>query len=270
VKVRDPTPPEPGTVPIRCAHIVVATEGIEIDENALATLQLAGHQVALSSGGALPALLAERNADLIAIYGSAGDSEVHNLLRVIRDINSHLPVLVVSPRSSESSVVLAFRAGADDVLQDVARCLELEVRVSALLRRPRLPPTSAIPDREIVVGEFVLDPWSRTLHHDCESHRLSPIQFRIILAVMRAGGRPVTHQQLQSEAGVTGDESHSLRVHILHLRKMIEETPARPKHLLTVPYVGYRFVSSQDVRKVRTPVSPGTGTNVRRLSKSRG
>jgi DNA-binding response OmpR family regulator len=228
------------------ARIALVCAGSDIDENALSTLQMAGHRVTLIKSDAITAVLGERRADIAVIYGCAEDSNVHQLLRIAREIDPRLPILVVSSRATEAAIVLSLRIGADDVMQDALRCLELEARVSALLRRHRRSPVPRMPDHEVVVSGFVLDPAGRCLRHARRTAALSPRQFLIMLALMRAAGRSLSREQLNEAAGLRTDKGRrggrSLDTHIQQLRKIIETTPSRPRHILTVRHVGYRFM----------------------------
>ena len=73
---------------------------------------------------------------------------------------------------------------------------------------------------------------------------LMPKEFAVLRYLVSQGGRPVPHRQmLQAVWGPDyGDESDYLRVFVNHLRKKIESNPAKPKYILTEPWIGYRFV----------------------------
>lgn len=147
--------------------------------------------------------------------------------------------------SAIRSYLMALRAAADRALEHIDLCLAMEERYAALTLRQRHALPESVPERDVIAGEFVLDPLSRTLRHGARVHELSPSQFLIMLALMRAEGRPLTRDQLNVAAGVRSERTHgaarSLDQQVLHLRKMIEKTPRRPRHLLTVRRVGYRF-----------------------------
>jgi DNA-binding response OmpR family regulator len=104
---------------------------------------------------------------------------------------------------------------------------------------------AGVPQEEIVVGEFVLDPSMRTLRHGVRTFSLTPRQFLVMLALMRAPERALSRAELCREAGIRSAKAaargRSLDMQILHLRKFIEADSARPQHILTVRQVGYRF-----------------------------
>lgn len=242
---RTPTRPKARAVPGIGASVVIAEIGGFPSEDTLHTLRLAGHRLARVPGGETRDTRAGHEMDAVIIYASADDPKTYQLLREIQASDPHAMRLVVSPGASESGVILSFRAGADDVMVGADRSLELEARISALLRRGRAPVVERIPDREIVMGEFRLDPSSRSIWVGCRPRALTPSQFRVMLALMRGAGRAVPRDWLNDAAGVqsTGNPAgaRSLDTHILQLRRIVENTPSRPRHILTVRQVGYRF-----------------------------
>jgi DNA-binding response OmpR family regulator len=147
--------------------------------------------------------------------------------------------------SAIRSYLMALRAAADRAVEHIDLCLAMEERYAALSLRQRHALPESVPERDVIAGDFVLDPLSRTLRHGTRVHQLSPSQFLIMLALMRAEGRPLTRDQLNVAAGVRSERSNararSLDQQVLHLRKMLEKTPRRPRYLLTVRGVGYRF-----------------------------
>lgn len=160
------------------------------------------------------------------------------------------------------SHLMALRAAADRALEHIDLCLAMEERYAALSLRQRHALPEAVPEHDVIAGEFVLDPRSRTLRRGAEIHQLSPSQFLIMLALMRAEGRPLTRDQLNVAAGVRSERpngaARSLDQQVLCLRKMIEKTPRRPTFLVTVRGVGYRFDCGEvETRRLdrRTPHS---------------
>jgi two-component system, OmpR family, KDP operon response regulator KdpE len=78
--------------------------------------------------------------------------------------------------------------------------------------------------------------------------RLTPKEFDLLRYLVLQGGKPVPHRELlQAVWGPDyGDETDYLRVFINHLRKKIEANPAKPKYILTEPWVGYRFATPEE------------------------
>ena len=115
---------------------------------------------------------------------------------------------------------------------------------SAAAPTPAAPPVN----RLLHVPTFELGDWKvdfvarRVFVGGAEVH-LTPTEYRLLQALIRHVGKVLTHRQLLRElnADEHGDAQHTLRVHISSLRRKMEAEPARPRHLITEPGVGYRL-----------------------------
>jgi two-component system KDP operon response regulator KdpE len=154
---------------------------------------------------------------------------------------SDVPVVILSVRNTEKDKVAALDAGADDYVTKPFGIEELLARIRAALRRSPLSPEGgphgfSAPDLEI-------DFDTRRVHANGKDVRLTPKEFEVLRYLVAHAGRPVTHRELlQSVWGPDyGDEPEYLRVFINQVRKKIEANPAKPKYVLTEPWVGYKF-----------------------------
>ena len=162
--------------------------------------------------------------------------------RAIR-AGSDTPVIILSVRNTEKDKVAALDAGADDYVTKPFGIEELLARIRAALRRssPEGGPRSyQSPGLEI---DFET---RRVRAHDADV-RLTPKEFELLRYLVAHAGKPVTHRELlQAVWGPDyGDEPEYLRVFINQVRKKIEANPAKPKYILTVPWVGYQFVEPE-------------------------
>ena len=160
--------------------------------------------------------------------------------RAIR-AGSDIPVVILSVRNTEKDKVAALDAGADDYVTKPFGIEELLARIRAALRRSPLsseggPHAFTAPDLEI-------DFDTRRVRASGKDVRLTPKEFDVLRFLVAHAGRPVTHRELlQAVWGPDyGDEPEYLRVFINQVRKKIEANPAKPKYVLTEPWVGYRF-----------------------------
>ena len=164
-------------------------------------------------------------------------------VEVIRDLRvwSAVPVLILSARTNETDKIEALDAGADDYLTKPFGIGELLARVRALLRRK----SRLAEDGSAVTafGEVSVDMARRTVTRNGEPVHLTPIEYRLLCALLASEGRVLTHRQLLRDVwGPTHVESnHYLRVFVGHLRQKLEADPAQPRHFLTETGVGYRF-----------------------------
>jgi two-component system KDP operon response regulator KdpE len=164
-------------------------------------------------------------------------------VEVIRDLRgwSSLPVLILSARASEPDKILALDAGADDYLTKPFGVGELLARVRALLRR-RLR-LSEDGRTSAAFGSIEVDLVRRSVVRNGEPVHLTPIEYRLLCALLAGEGRVLTHRQLLRDVWGPSyvESSHYLRVFVGHLRQKLEDDPTRPRHILTETGVGYRF-----------------------------
>jgi DNA-binding response OmpR family regulator len=157
---------------------------------------------------------------------------------------SDVPVIMLTARMDEVDRIVGLELGADDYVGKPFSPREVVARVKTVLRRSRrgapvaAAPAGPPPDLEI----------DRTGHEVrvCgKAVALTPMEFRILDVLEREPGRAFTREQLldrtSSDAGAVFDRT--LDRHVANLRHKIEREPSRPRHILTVFGVGYKFVA---------------------------
>jgi two-component system KDP operon response regulator KdpE len=161
--------------------------------------------------------------------------------RAIRG-GSEIPVIILSVRNSEKDKVAALDAGADDYVTKPFGIEELLARIRAALRRS--PSSAEGGPRSFSSKDLEIDFETRTVRTRGKEVRLTPKEFDLLRYLVAHAGKPVTHRELlQAVWGPDyGDEPEYLRVFINQVRKKIEANPAQPRHIVTEPWVGYRFV----------------------------
>ena len=149
------------------------------------------------------------------------------------------PIIMLTVRNAERDKVLALDAGADDYVVKPFGIEELLARIRAALRRHA--PLEALP--AFSTKELTIDFASRQLTVRGHDVHLTPKEFDVLKYLVADIGKPLSHRRLlQAVWGPEyGEETENLRVVINQLRKKIEADPARPKYILTEPWVGYRF-----------------------------
>lgn len=159
----------------------------------------------------------------------------------IREI-SDVAIIVLSVRDREKDKIVALDAGADDYITKPFSVDELMARIRANLRR--LPTLSDQSPPINVSGDLTIDFSSRQVVAQGRPVRLTPKEFDLLQYLVSNANKPVAHRKLlQTIWGPDyGDEVEYLRVFVSQLRKKIEPEPARPRYILTEPWVGYRFV----------------------------
>jgi len=153
---------------------------------------------------------------------------------------SDIPVIILSVRNTEKDKVAALDAGADDYVTKPFGIQELLARIRAALRRS---PSAEGGPHLVTAGDLEIDFDARRVRVRGADVRLTPKEFELLRYLVAHAGKPVTHRELlQAVWGPDyGDEPEYLRVFVNQLRKKIEPDPAKPRYLLTEPWVGYRF-----------------------------
>jgi len=135
-------------------------------------------------------------------------------------------------------------AGADDYVVKPFSSQELLARIRANLRRSAQtdesqPAAFTSPDLSIDFERRLVTAGGKKVH-------LTPKEFELLRCLVAGAGQPLTHRALlQAVWGPDyGEETEYLRVCVNHLRKKIEPDPANPRYIVTEPWVGYRFVST--------------------------
>jgi two-component system KDP operon response regulator KdpE len=154
---------------------------------------------------------------------------------------SALPIIVLSVRGEERTKVEALDAGADDYVTKPFGIDELLARVRAALRRS--PETDDASESVLEDGDFKIDLGTREVHVTSRSVHLTPKEFELLVFLFRSRGKVVTHRAILTAiwGGNFTEQTEYLRVFVGNLRKKIETNPAKPRYILTEPWVGYRF-----------------------------
>lgn len=158
------------------------------------------------------------------------------LLQQLRSISS-LPLIALN-EGRQRARIDALEAGADDVLSTPIAREELVARVNALLRRIERMPAA---DDRIVVRQLELSVSRRVAMLRGRRLHLTPIEYSILLCLMRSAGQPVSHSELlQMVWGSSYEGDFSvLRVNISRLRQKLEDNPRNPSYIITLPGEGY-------------------------------
>ncbi|HEX5371652.1 MAG TPA: two-component system response regulator KdpE [Aquabacterium sp.] len=183
---------------------------------------------------------ASRKPDLVILDLGLPDGEGLSFVTQLRTW-SHIPILILSARSGEADKIQALDTGADDFLVKPFSVGELLARVRALLRRSLQGSRAEEP--VVRFGDIAVDRVCRQVLRGGEPLHLTPIEYRLLCALLAHEGTVMTHRQLLREVwGPNAVESnHYLRVYVGHLRHKLEVDPTQPQHLLTETGVGYRF-----------------------------
>jgi two-component system KDP operon response regulator KdpE len=184
-----------------------------------------------------------RNPDIILLDLGLPDIDGVELAKQLREV-SKAPMIVLSARGQERDKVDALDAGADDYVTKPFGLSELLARMRVARRHLEgRSDERAVP--VFSVRNLRVDSGSRQVLVDDSEVHLTPIEWKLLAALVRNAGRVVTHQQLLKEGWGPryATQTQYLHVYMGHLRAKLETEPARPKLLLTEPGVGYRLAA---------------------------
>ena len=187
-------------------------------------------------------LFGEWQPDLVVTDLSMPNMDGIELCRKLRSF-SKLPIIVLSVRGEERTKVEALDAGADDYVTKPFGMDELLARVRAALRRaPRADDGDSAPTL-IEEGDFRVNLETRVITVRGREVHLTPKEFELLVYLARHPGKVLTHRTLLAAiwGGESVEQTEYLRVFVGQLRKKVEADHAKPRYILTEPWVGYRF-----------------------------
>lgn len=196
--------------------------------------------ITATTGTAALQSVREQQPDLIVLDLGLPDLDGVAVLTQVRAC-SDVPVVVLSARHTSDEKVAALDLGADDYITKPFGIDELFARLRVALRRGN---TSRAGQQVLHAGPLELDLGSRLARRDGEPVHLTPTEWRIVDALAREPGQLVTQTRLLQEVwGPTYErETNYLRVYLAQIRRKLEAEPGRPRHFITEPGVGYRFI----------------------------
>ena len=157
---------------------------------------------------------------------------------------SDVPIIFLTAFGSEAHRVKGLQVGADDYVVKPFSKDELVARVEASLRRASMPPVQR--DEQIYADPVLtIDHRAHLVTVRGNEISLSPLEYRLLTALLRHPGQVLSHTQLLDLAwGPNSTETSldSVRLYISYIRSKIEEDPKRPTLIETVREFGYRYV----------------------------
>ena len=192
--------------------------------------------------------------DLVILDLMLPDTDGLEICRNLRSQSRYTPILMLTSRSSELDRVLGLEMGADDYVTKPFSIRELLARVKAVMRRmDALRETADASDAKQLLeqGNLVVDLDRRKVTLEQETIELTAREFDLLVQFAKHPGRVFTRAQLlDSVWGYTYPGcDHTVNSHINRLRAKIEQNPRRPRFILTVWGVGYKFCEASDLAK---------------------
>ncbi len=224
------------------ASVLIVEDDPQIQRFLTAALESHDYEPISADNGADGLRLATtRQPDVVIVDLGLPDMSGLDVIRRLREWFQR-PIIVLSARSRESDKVGALDIGADDYLTKPFGVAELLARMRVAMRHR----VSAESQPRVDIGRLTVDLSARRVTRDEREIHLTPIEYKLLAALILHRGKVLTHRQLLREVwGAAHVESPQyLRIYMRSLRKKIEDDPARPRLLLTEIGVGYRLCDS--------------------------
>jgi DNA-binding response OmpR family regulator len=220
------------------ASVVIVEDDASIRSSLQHALEGHGHAVATSPDGmhALD-LVVRTEPDVVLLDLGLPDIDGLKVLAMLRGVTP-VPVLVITARDDDATIVAALDAGADDYVVKPFGLDHVAARIRAVLRRG----ATAGDDPTLRVGELVIDPRSRRVTLAGADVDLTRKEFDLLFALASRKGEVVSKRTLLAEVWqqAYGGGDRTVDVHLSWLRRKLGETAAEPRYLHTVRGVGIR------------------------------
>ena len=223
--------------------VLVVEDEVNLREPLVYMLEKEGYEVLQAADGlAALEIFRSKGADLILLDLMLPGLSGNEVCRAVR-AESQVPIIMVTAKDSEIDKVVGLEIGADDYVTKPYSTRELLARMKAVLRRG-----IEVKDSEqgfIKAGPVVMDLESHTVKVNNERVQMPLKEFELLELLMENVNRVLTRGQIIDRvwgSNYFGD-TKTLDVHVKRIRSKIEDDPSRPKHLITVRGLGYKFES---------------------------
>ena len=226
-------------------------------------LEAEGHSVAIAGDGESARqrlLISHEEFDAIVLDVMLPGKDGFAVARELRHAKVYLPILMLTARSRPEDVLQGFASGADDYLPKPFELAILLARLQGLLRRSDWlrsaqsanfqPAEKADPGSVTDYGVFsfsgkTINFGTLQLQTDNNTIRLTLMEAELLRHLIRNNGRVVARKAILEDVwGLREDtDTRAIDNFVVRLRRYIEKDPAKPRHLLTVRGIGYRFIA---------------------------
>ena len=227
--------------------VLVVEDERHIADGIRFNLEAEGHRVDVVEDGeaALDRLAPGHPYDAVVLDVMLPGIDGFEVAAQLRAARQFVPILMLTARARPEDVLRGFEAGADDYLP---KPFELEImlaRVRGLLRRSAWARDGRHPGQVHRIGDKTVDFATLEVRGEGETINLTAMEADLLRYLIRHEGRVVSRKTLLQELwGLHEDtDTRAIDNFVVRLRKYLEREPSKPRHLLTVRGVGYRFVA---------------------------
>jgi len=206
-------------------------------------LESAGYRVFTAENGEKALEAAGRQKpDLIILDIMLPVLDGYEVCKKLRMRGDRTPIIMLTVKDTEIDKVLGLELGADDYMTKPFSLRELTARVKAVFRRMEEKPSNL---EDFSFGEIELDFKKFEAAKKGKKLELTPVEFHMLKLFVERKGEVLTRDDFLD--GIWGEEnvsvsSRTVDSHIANIRRKIEDDPSRPRHILSIRGVGYKFV----------------------------
>ena len=239
------------------SRILVVEDELHLAEGLRFNLEAEGYQVEVVETGeaALERLLPDAAGfDVVVLDVMLPGKDGFTVMRDLRRAGQFIPTLMLTARGHAEDILLGFEAGADDYLTKPFELAILIARIRGLLRRrewleaaiPATPAPRLEEGDTFTFGDKSVHFDLLELHVRDQVFPLTLMEANLLRFLIQRVGKPVPRKSMLEEVwGLHEDtDTRAIDNFIVRLRRYIEPNPTKPRHLLTVRGVGYRFVAA--------------------------
>jgi DNA-binding response OmpR family regulator len=198
-----------------------------------------GHEVeVLTDGDAALKRGKEPGLDLIVLDVMLPRRDGFDVCRDLRRARVRTPIIILTAKTHEAEKILGLELGADDYVTKPFSSRELHARIKAVLRR-----VEGATEEVRRIGNVEIDFARGEVRRDGKPEDITPLELRLLATFIRHCGRVLSRDQLIEEAWGVGTyiTDRAVDAHIVNLRRKVEPDPAKPRYLVSVRGLGYRF-----------------------------
>ncbi len=224
--------------------VLITEDDSELRSFLSSTLQADGYRtLTAANGGSALSMISSHCPDIVLLNLGLPDMDGLEILSSVRKW-SDVPIVILSSRTDENSVVRALDMGADDYIVKPVRTPEFLARIRAALRHgARMGAGPGLSADRLVCGQLTVDLGQRSVSVGGREVHLTQNEFKIVLLLAKHAGEVLSYSYILEHVwgNFAADDRQILRVNMANIRRKIERDPSNPRHILTEVGVGYRL-----------------------------
>lgn len=230
------------------SRILIVEDEAHLANGLRFNLEADGHSVDVEGDGAqaLSRLLDDRaRYDAVVLDVMLPGKNGFDVVKELRTAGHYVPVLILTARGRPADVLQGFEAGADDYLPKPFELQILLARLRGLLRRREWLKQADHEHEQLTFAGKRLDLEALELHVGDKAYQLTQMECDLLQYLVKNAGKAVSRKSILEDVWDLREDTDTRAIDnfVVRLRRYLEDEPTKPKHLVTVRGVGYKFVA---------------------------